>query len=587
MIKKTKLMFFFILLFSSIVLFWCSKKQNEIINNKESIWVIKIQEHIWDESLVIDFQQKLANLIVNYSNAQLATNIFFAVDPEKMPLEDYIDFGKNLVLQREFVEENANEIWNILITKNHNFWWKIKNRIIPIAIAQNFEINNNSKSFNDAPLNMFSPDDFQISNDLMSNFVLQPNTDYTDGWAKSVTIDQDKRSQVEAIRWKMPELWILNTVQAVFWTTAQDAKALIDEHYKSAAEYYNDKAKFFENAAKQSEKAKTLSKVTLYVGWGVLTAWWSTILTTPTLWGALVAWMWSSIWLTKWTLITLWWVSAILDVWANSATIWLATTWTAATFKELKDAYKPISTTLSLIDLKDWLNNPWNLMTIYELWSDWLEYLTMRLDNDNLMISHQNPWQNYINEDGILKYIPQNMINNLVSPEEIKQITKNQEKLINEKKEQKEKALGNVGVYKWTTKLESNIQWQKVTFNLETQMLIWNDWYVNIKFDWQDKVHQNVQWISMSFDYIFNWEAIWSILLDWKDLNANWDFTSHAKMNLPKWMHIPPEYLAQMQAWWHWTISVAWKISNWVFVWTANFVWNWQAYDSNMELTIQ
>jgi len=196
-IKTFLISFFFVCLF---VLFGCGKQSDVVVHDVE-IGFIPIQDVTPENpNLVIDFQYKLADLILNYVNAQYATHLLLSVNPSKMSLESYMEFGQDVVDQRSLVERNAYDIGNLFASRQNRFFATLKYLFVPPLYAQNIGIVDRSHSFNTAPVQMFSPDDIHLSNDMMNNFVLPPNVDYYDGLPVDMVIESNKRAQVEILR---------------------------------------------------------------------------------------------------------------------------------------------------------------------------------------------------------------------------------------------------------------------------------------------------------------------------------------------------------------------------------------------------
>ena len=528
------------------------------IKSSSTVWVITIKEWIDDTAKVNDFQKKLAKLFIDYTNAQLATNWLLMINPDKMSVDEFVKFWKDVVVQRKIVEQDANDIANFessqISQKNQNkIILNVVKNILWVGVAYAQELIN-------PPFTMFSADDIKIpENTMLTN---PSSVNFSEWEPQSFSVEPTKWEQIDAVKWIVPKASILKLVQSTFGVTAKQAKDLMEDYYQSQAQNYKADANFYNKASVTAQAVSTSSKVALFVWWAIITAWWTAVLTAPVGW-AVVAWMWANVWLIQWTLITANWVWAILEIWENSAVLWLASEATAANFKDINQTYSPVSNVLSLTSLKDWLEDPGNLMTIYERWKwwveQWLDYVTMNVWDKKITVNTKNPKQSFLTQDGIMAKLPEWMINKIVSIEEM-------QKIIDEAK----LAQQFVWVYEWKSKTPFNFNGQKYSFDVWTQMTVFSDWKVKLKFEDTWNFSYNVQNYPFSADYRFNWSANGTITQTWS-VDGNWNFSSTAKVNLPNWMNLPPEYASKLQGGSAWTVNINWTMEWESFVWKVIF----------------
>jgi len=366
-----------------------------------STGTITVQTGTDDPAKVVDIEQKLTTLFLDYRDAQLETNALLLIDPTQTTPEKYAQFGAKVVSDWKNIEDESN---NLTVS---NGLFNMFNMLLGIPKA--FAANSNQKQ----PTNItFGSGDYasvDLSNHKLSG-----------GDNSEVGIVPGKWETVNAIHAMVPKASTLTTVQNVFGTTARSAQTILADHNTSEANNFNNTAAWYQKASTTATAVNTASKVSLFVGGAIITAGGSAVLAGPA--GAAIATGFgANVGVVGGTVIVANGVGVVLEVGKNSASLGFATEKTAATFSSASDAYQPVSDVLAIAGLNSGTTDPGNLYAIYDFSARGYALVTADLAKDGKTIvirANQPPPTFYAPTlDGLIKNaLPSDFKYNIVVP---------------------------------------------------------------------------------------------------------------------------------------------------------------------------
>ncbi|GEM_PF-2756081 len=328
-----------------------------------------------DPARVVDIQQKLVTLFVDYRNAQINTNALLMIDPEQTTPEKYNEFAMNVVGHWMAVENDANELLPPEEAYLRFFG------IDKVLAATSSEM---------VPVNIpFKSSDYK-SVDL-SDHKLSKNVSAPDN--SEVKIVPTNWDNVKALQAVVPDKSTLSAVKDVFGTTARDAQKILEDHNNSIVNVYNNKAEFYKKASTTALAINQASKVGLFIGGTIITAGGAAVVGAP-LGTALATGCGANVSALGGTVIVANGVGVVLELGKNSATLGFATEKTAAVFSSASDAYQPVSNILAITGLNSGMQDPGNLYSIYDFSAQGYDLVNAILSQDGktiLIRTNQGP----------------------------------------------------------------------------------------------------------------------------------------------------------------------------------------------------
>ncbi len=502
---------------------------------------VQIQQGADPVEQVNAVQAKLAELFLNYRSAQLGTNALLLVDPTSTPLSWFQELAQKVIVQWALVEKNTQELGTLLPPETSFLVPRV------YAVDEPQLIINDDTKFNDkAPL--FELNDKALADIANSaknlDAMYVPKDISNDGEVKLVPTT---RENIDAIKAKVPSAKILTLVQNAFGVTAKEAKNLIEEHYQAETVNYNNSDAFYAKAATTAQAISTVSKVALFIGGAVITAWGSAVA-----WGALGTTTLGTAFgssLSAWqgTTIAIGGVSTVCAIGEDGVALGFADAETSASFKVMGEKLWPINTVLNLMDLKDGLWNPNNLVTVYEWGKYGLDkasgFLNMNVQGDQIKINAKPTTYPELTPDGLTKQLPMGYGYRLIVTANGEQIYTN-EWNIPAPVEQKASSMGS---YAGKITMSYNFNGSINPIEMDAHLVITSAGEATLTFDDKWSIGYGVEGMQMTANYTVKGQAKGTIDKEGV-ISLNGNFSSTVEVQLPPEVSnaMPPEYKARL-----------------------------------------
>jgi len=477
---------------------------------------IKVTQGTGDTKQVVTFQKALVKVALDYKEAQILTNAVLLTKLQSVKKEDYKALCDKAVQKWADVQKDAKALEPF--TVEHK--------------TTNADTGNIS--------NAFSTKD--LVNTLRDAVLIYPA--YAE--ETEVQLDMPRWDKVNMITKAAPSANTVKIVQSIFGTTAKDAQKIMEQHYQDEAAAWGNWIKGYDIASKTAQSIKTASKVGLFIGGAVITAGGTAVLTMPA--GAAIATGFgSSVGAVGGTVIAVNGVDMALEVSENTANLAFSDGKLGAQYTQARDTISPLTTLLSVVDLKSGMENPGNLYTIYDLGSNVLssgyDYFTLSVANNQVKGAadyRTNMPSMSLNADGMLKQLPNNMVYLVATDQPLPPKYPTADEL--------KKMFPNFGVYRGTAKFDTTVMDKKMTLTADLTVTVSKQGDVSFKFS--DK--GNIPYLipgsneAMSADYTFDGEFTGKMADD--KLQTSGGFNNWAKVNLPAQYaaYLPPEMKAKL-----------------------------------------
>ncbi|MDD5726900.1 MAG: hypothetical protein PHC53_05915 [Patescibacteria group bacterium] len=477
---------------------------------------IKVTQGTGDTKQVVTFQKALVKVALDYKEAQILTNAVLLTKLQSIKKEDYKALCDKAVQKWVDVQKDANALEPFTVERK----------------TTSVDTGNISSVFSTKAL----------INTLRDAVLIYPV--YAE--ETEVQLDMPKWDKVNMITRVAPSANTVKIVQNVFGTTAKDAQKIMEQHYQDEAAAWGNWIKGYDIASKTAQAIKTASKVGLFIGGAVITAGGSAVLTMPA--GAAVATGFgSSVGAVGGTVIAVNGVDMALEVSENTANLAFGNEKLGAQYTQARDTISPLTTLLSVVDLKSGMENPGNLYTIYDLGSNVLssgyDYFTVSVANNQVKGAadyRANMPPMSLNADGMLKQLPKNIVYLVATDQPLPPKYPTADEL--------KKMFPNFGVYRGTARFETAIMDKKMTLTADLTVTVSKQG--DVTYNFSDK--GNIPYLipgsneAMSADYTFDGEFTGK-MADNK-LQTSGGFNEWAKVNLPSQYaaYLPPEMKAKL-----------------------------------------
>lgn len=469
---------------------------------------VKVTQGTGEDKQAVTFQKALVKLAVDYKEAQILTNAVLLTKLQSVKKEDYKALCDKTIQKWAEVQKDAKALQPFTVERKTT-------NIETIRFASAFSTKALVNVVRDAVL------------------IYPAYAEETE-----VQLEMPKWDKVNMITNAAPNINTVKLVQNIFGTTAKDAQKIMEQHYQDEAAAWGNWIKGYDIASKTAQAIKTASKVGLFVGGAVITAGGTAVLTMPA--GAAIATGFgSSVGAVGGTVIAVNGVDMALEVSEQTANLAFSDGKLGAQYTQARDTISPLTTLLSVVDLKSGMENPGNLYTVYDLGSNVLssgyDYITMSVANGQVKgvaDYRANMPSISLNEDSLLKQLPGNMVYLSATGQNLPPRYPTADEL--------KKMFPDFGVYRGTMKFDMMGGTKKVTVTADLTVTVSKQGDVSFKFSDKGNIPYSFPGTkeAMSADYSFNGEYTGKMADD--KLQASGGFDSWAKVN------VPAQYLANL-----------------------------------------
>ncbi len=458
---------------------------------------LTVKEGTDDSAKVVEAQQKLAKLFLDYRDAQLMTNGLLLMDPSANSKEDYLKFNRETIDKWKAVEADADAIGALAQVGYWPNFQAIADAVIPAAHAQE---------------------------------------------NAEVELGMPRWDQVDMVKSAVPKAKILELVKATFGVSAKEAQKILEEHYQASSVNYASNAAWYDRASKTSQAINTGCKVGLFIGGAVITAGGTAVLTMPV--GAAVATGFgSSLTAGGAAVIGIGGVDTVLEINEQGAQLFLGDSQSSESFAAMRKPLAPITTLLAIKDLRaDGLSNPGNIYNAYDVsaqaWDAGKEVMNMFLTPDGkVVVTNVDPATlKAMSKEELMKKLPAGKVYKELSREEV-------EKMVSDM--QNTAPYQHFGSYLGKMDIPFNFNGAIYHFDAEVRGTVSKTGEVKLQISDKGSFSYGVQGVPATANYTMKGESVGTMDNE-GNIKTSGKFNTSVSVDIPGIENLPPQVRSQL-----------------------------------------